>query len=97
MSYTVALQGYPDLPPELRQQAERRYTRTLERALGSPDDVMPCYQAWAAAQEASEDELAQEDISLALRWQKACMKAMQEGFNGLGECPDAYFEIGRER
>lgn len=97
MSYTVALQGFPELPAELRQQAERRYSRTLERALGSPDAIIDCYKAWLAAQEAPEGELAEADISQAQRWQKACMKAMQEGFNGLGESPDAYFEIGRER
>ena len=93
MQYTVALQDFPEIPADVRQQAERRYCKTLERALGGADEVGIAYRAWTHAEDSSEDELSADDRTLALRWQKAAMKAQSEGFNGLGEAPEAYFEI----
>lgn len=93
MQYTVALQDFPQIPVDVRVQAERRYGKTLERALGGADEVGLAYRAWTHAEDSSEDELSAEDKTLALRWQKAAMKAQTEGFNGLGEAPEAYFEI----
>lgn len=93
MQYTVALQDFPEIPAKVRLEAERRYGKTLERALGGVDEVGLAYRAWTNAEDSSEDELSADDKTLALRWQKAAMKAQTEGFNGLGEAPEAYFEI----
>ncbi len=97
MSYTVTLEDFPEIPDDLRLQAERRFSRTLERALGGVEEIAPAYKAWSTAEDSSEDELSTEEIELAKRWQKASMKARQEGFNGLGESPEAYFEVRLER
>ncbi|MEK7947697.1 hypothetical protein WKR98_23345 [Pigmentiphaga sp. YJ18] len=94
--YTVTLQDYPQLPEELRHQAERRYARTLEKALGGTEGLAAAYKAWNWAEE-SLDEISEEDKSLALRWQRAAVNAAQEGFAALGETDTAYFEVRLER
>ena len=93
MSYTVTLQDFPNIPADLKQQAEHRFTRVLERSLGGADEIRPAYKAWSDAEDASEGDLSAEEKALAVRWQKAAMKARQEGFNGLGEVQEAYFEV----
>ncbi|RYF51651.1 MAG: hypothetical protein EOO27_29610 [Comamonadaceae bacterium] len=40
MSYTVTLQDFPDIPDNIRVQAERRFIRTLERAIGSEEAAL---------------------------------------------------------
>ncbi len=97
MAYTVTLQDFPDIPADLRQQAERRYLRTLERALGGHEEIAPAYKAWSTAEDSAPDDLSSEEKVLAQRWQKASMKARQEGFNGLGDAPEAFFEVRPER
>ncbi|GAA0492528.1 hypothetical protein N5K27_26930 [Pigmentiphaga sp. GD03639] len=94
--YTVTLQDYPQLPEELRLQAERRYARTLEKALGGIEGLAAAYKAWSWAEE-SADDISEEERSLALRWQRAAVKAAQEGFSALGETDSAYFEVRLER
>jgi hypothetical protein len=95
-SYTVNLQDYPQLPEDLRSQAERRYARTLEKALGSADAIVEAYKAWSNAEDAY-DELSEDERQLALRWQKAAVRATQEGFSSLGQVDEAYFEIKLEK
>lgn len=97
MPYTVTLNDFPDIPADMRQQAERRYSRTLEKVLGGADNILPTYRAWMAAEDTAESELSDEEKRLALQWQKAAMRAQTEGFNGLGEGPEAYFEVRVER
>ncbi|OVZ58827.1 hypothetical protein CDO44_14095 [Pigmentiphaga sp. NML080357] len=94
--YTVTLQDYPQLPDDLRRQAERRYARTLEKTLGGIEGIAAAYKAWNWAEE-SFGELSEEERSLALRWQRAAMRAAQEGFASLGETDSAYFEVRLER
>jgi hypothetical protein len=93
MSYTVTLQDFPDIPANVREQAERRYAKTLERAIGGADEIPPAYRAWMSAEDSSEGDLSDLDKALAIRWQKAASRAQQEGFNGLGEAQEAYFEV----
>ena len=97
MSYTVTLQDFPEIPANVRQQAERRYTRTLERTIGGADEIVPAYQAWTTAEDSAESELSDAEKALARRWQKAAMKAQQDGFNGLGDAQEAYFEFRLDR
>lgn len=97
MSYTITLQDAPtELPERARTDAESRFRRTLERALGGPEAVAETYKAWQQAEEASDDEMRQEDIMLAKKWITAAMRARNEGFRDLGEC-EAYFEVRLER
>ncbi len=93
MQYSVTLQDFPGIPADVRQQAERRFVKTLEKSLGGPDEIDLAYRAWTHAEDASEDELSADDKTQALRWQRAAMRAQQEGFNGLGEAPEAWFEV----
>lgn len=93
MSYTVTLQDFPEIPDNIRVQAERRFIRTLERAIGSEEDVVSAYSAWSNAEDAGEGELSGEEAALAKRWVQAATRAQQDAFNGLGEAQEAYFEF----
>lgn len=93
MDYTVELHDAPqDIPEQLRQNAEYRFRRSLERSLHSPDSVIQAYKAWQQAEETDIHELKEQDISLAKQWQQAATRAYQEAFRELGEC-EAYFEV----
>jgi hypothetical protein len=93
MNYTVTLQDFPEIPSEMKEQAERRFTVTLERALGGPENVRPAYKAWTAAQEADETLLTADEKALAMKWHRAAQRAYQDGFSGLGESPEAHFDV----
>src|SRR5690606_8723448 len=95
--YTISLEDFPEITDKHRQEAERRFRRTLERALGGEDAVIPAYRAWQAAEDSSESELTTDEIALAKRWLVAAGKARNDGFTGLGEAPEAYFEVRVER
>jgi hypothetical protein len=97
MSYIVVLEDFPEISDKHRQEAERRFRRTLERALGGEDAVVPAYKAWQAAEESSETDLTTDEATLARRWLVAAGRARNEGFTGLGEAPEAYFEVRLER
>ncbi len=94
MTYSVSLQDFPDIPANLREQAERRFMRTLERAIGSEEDLLSAYGAWCTIQESGgADDATQDDVVLAKRWLQAATRAQQDGFNGLGDAQEAYFEF----
>lgn len=97
MAYTITLQDAPsEITDRAKENAEARFQKTLERALGSPEDVVIAYQAWKMAEETAEAELSVEDIKLAKQWIAAATKAQTEGFRDLGES-EAYFEINISR
>lgn len=97
MSYTVTLEDFPEITPQYRLEAERRFRKTLERALGGEEEVPLAYRAWQNAEESAESELSELDRQLAVRWQKAALRARQDGFQGLGESDEAYFDIRVQR
>lgn len=97
MPYTVVLEDFPDISDKHRHEAERRFRRTLERALGGEDKVIPAYKAWQAAEESSESDLTPDEMQLAKCWLAAAGRARNEGFTGLGEAPEAYFEVRADR
>lgn len=91
--YTITLQDAPsDIPERARLDAENRFQKTLERALGGPENVLTAYRAWQAAEESSEDEILDEDIALAKKWLAAASRARNDGLRDLGET-DAWFEM----
>ncbi|GAA5234583.1 hypothetical protein FOZ76_20335 [Verticiella sediminum] len=92
-TYTIRLEDFPDISDKHRTEAESRFRRTLERALGGGAEVVPAYKAWQAAEETGEHELSTDDVALAKRWLAAASRARNDGFNGLGEAPEAYFEV----
>jgi hypothetical protein len=97
MPYTVTLEDFPEISDKHRQEAERRFRRTLERALGGEDSVIPAYKAWQAAEESSAGDLTADEVALAKRWLAAAGRARNDGFTDLGEAPEAYFEVRLER
>lgn len=96
MTYTITLQDAPsDITDRARRDAEERFRRTLERALGGADAVLIARRAWQSAEGAEESEISTEDIPLAKQWIAAATKAQQDGLRELGES-GAYFEIKAE-
>jgi len=59
---------------------------------------LSAYSAWCSVQESGESEgMAHEEIALAKRWLQAASRAQQDGFNGLGDAQEAYFDFRVER
>lgn len=91
--YIVTLQDAPsDIPERARLDAENRFHKTLERALGGPDNVMAAYRAWQAAEETPESEISAEGIALTKKWLAAASRARNDGLRDLGET-EAWFEV----
>ena len=91
--YSITLNDPPSETPErARKDAENRYQKTLERALGGPDEVIVAYRAWQTAEETSEAEMSEEDISMAKKWLTATSRARNDGLRDLGET-EAWFEV----
>lgn len=95
--YTVTLQDAPiDITDRARADAEQRFRRTLERALGGPDVVLGAHRAWQAAEDTAEAEMSADDMMLAKRWITAATQARNDGFRDLGET-EAWFEVRMEK
>lgn len=95
--YTITLQDAPaDIPEKARQEAEQRFRRTLERALGGPDAVLAAYRAWQTAEDTAESEMSADDLALAKRWIAAAGRARGDAFQALGET-EAWFEVRMAR
>lgn len=95
--YTITLQDAPtDVPEKARQEAERRFQRTLERALGGTEEVLAAYRAWQSAEDTAESEMKPEDVELAKRWITAAGRAQSDGFRDLGES-EAWFAVQLEK
>lgn len=98
MTYSVSLQDFPDIPDNLKKEAERRFMRTLERAIGSEETLLSAYTAWCNVQDSGGSEgVAHDEIVLARQWLQAASRAQQDGFSGLGDAQEAYFDfrVGR--
>ncbi|WP_343820168.1 hypothetical protein [Castellaniella daejeonensis] len=95
--YTITLQDAPaDITELARAHAEHIFRRTLERALGGPEQVLAAYKAWTTAEDTAEDEMAPEDVALAKRWIAAAGRARGDAFQAMGET-EAWFEVRIER
>lgn len=95
--YTITLQDAPtDITELARAHAEHLFRRTLERALGGPEQVLAAYKAWTTAEDTAEDEMAPEDVALAKRWITAASRARGDAFQAMGET-EAWFEVRIER
>lgn len=97
MTYTITLQDAPaEITERARRDAEERFRRTLERALGGQDAVLAAHRAWQAAEDTAETEMAAEDVALAKQWIAAATRARNDGFRDLGET-EAWFEVKIDR
>lgn len=97
MTYSISLQDAPaDITDGARREAEQRFRRTLERALGGPDAVLAAHSAWQTAEDTAETEMSLEDIVLAKRWMAAALLARSDGLREMGEA-EAWFEVRVER
>ena len=67
--YTVTLQDCPDEVPErARAQAEARYAKALEQALGGPEEVAAALDTMSGLEGAADEDISQADLELAARW-----------------------------
>ncbi len=97
MTYTITLQDAPsDITDRAKRDAEERFRRTLERALGGADAVPIAHRAWQSAEDTAEGEMSAEDIALAKQWIAAATKARNDGFRDLGET-EAWFDVRLEK
>ncbi|KAA0910857.1 hypothetical protein [Pusillimonas sp. ANT_WB101] len=97
MTYTIALQDAPsEITERAKSDAEERFRRTLERALGGSDIVLTAHRAWQTAEDTAEAEMSTEDIALAKQWIAAATRARNEGLRDMGET-EAWFEVRMER
>ena len=95
--YTITLQDAPaDITELARAHAEHLFRRTLERALGGPEQVLAAYKAWTTAEDTAEDEMAPEDVALAKRWIAASGRARGGSFRAVG-VTEAWSEVRGER
>lgn len=97
MTYIITLQDAPaEITERAKRDAEERFRRTLERALGGPDAVLAAHRAWQAAEDTAETEMAAEDVALAKQWIATASRARNDGFRDLGET-ETWFEVEMER
>ena len=92
MPYTVSLQEFPGLPFDAQRQAEQRFRRALDKALGE-ERVDPVLRAFQVAADSSAEDLSKEDFALASAWPKAYDLARTAGFRDLGAAEEAFFEV----
>ena len=89
---TITLHDFPEIPDDASVKADQ-YRRALEKALGGPDEVVPAYRAWLSVSESGNDQVAEDDVTQASKWQEASDLACQAGFRSLGKLTEAYFEF----
>lgn len=91
--YIITLNDFPsDASERARQDAQERFRKTLEKALGGPENVLAAYRVWQMAEATSEDEMSGEDLSMLKKWVAATSRARNEGLRDLGET-EAWFDI----
>ena len=94
---SITFQDFPEIPEATRLKAEDQYRRALEKALGGPEEVEQAYRACLSVSESGNDQLGNEEVAQASKWQKASDLARQAGFRSLGESAEAYFEFKLSR
>lgn len=93
--FTVALCDYPGLPDDIRNKAESRYARVLERQLGGAEQVHQALRLIEQLEDAAPDEISEEVKAIYARWMKAAQAAIQAGLQGLGDGESCFFEVRR--
>jgi len=91
VAFTARLMDYPHSTADVVRVSEQRFTRELEKQLGS--DVVPALRAYQNAYESSGADLTKDELTLAQRWAKAYDAARTAGFRDLGDTDEAFFEV----
>ena len=98
MSYTVRLYSFEDVSDEEKRQAERRFCKALNEALGDASLVLPVYAVYRKlvalhGDTPSADALSTEELELFTQWQAAESAALSAALGPHRYMGDAEFDI----
>lgn len=99
MSYTLTLIDADGATPAQLREAEQRFRRTLEAALGDASLVAPVYAAYlrivaAYGEQPAPDVLTEAEREIFEQWQAAATAAVAATFGPHRYMGDAMYEIG---
>ncbi len=83
----------PVLPLNSRIQADVRFSKSHERAMGGPDAVVGAHAGWTSAADEGADERGSEVVATVQRWQRAADAARRAGRQDGGEAEEVCFEV----
>lgn len=89
-SFRVTLQDCSGVKPDVRAQAEARFSKVLERSFPSAEAMARAYKLYNDAAEGG--VIGKTNEPIARSWQKAYELARQAGFQGIS-VEEAYFEV----
>jgi hypothetical protein len=98
MSYNVRLYSFEDVSDEEKRQAERRFCKALNEALGDASLVLPVYAVYRKlvalhGDTPSADALSTEELELFTQWQAAESAALTAALGPHRYMGDAEFDI----
>ena len=98
MSYSVRLYAYEDVSDEEKRQAERRFCKALDEALGDASLVLPVYAVYRKlvalhGDTPSADALSTEELELFTQWQAAELAALTAALGPHRYMGEAEFDI----
>jgi hypothetical protein len=98
MSYSVRLYAFEDVSDEEKRQAERRFCKALNEALGDASLVLPVYAVYRKlvalhGDTPSADALSPEELELFTQWQAAESAALTAALGPHRYMGDAEFDI----
>lgn len=90
--YSVALRDAPaSLPQQLKDAAEARFARELERVYGGQDQVADAASTVRALEGA--DMITRAEKDQLDRWYKAAATARERALAQIGDVDEAYFDV----
>ncbi|VUZ28919.1 Uncharacterised protein [uncultured Comamonas sp.] len=92
-AFRIELCDTPELTDALRERAEARYARVLERQLGSAEAVCDTLQLLEQLQEAAPEDVPPDAQAVCQRWLKAARAASEAAMQGLGVAESGYFAV----
>ncbi len=98
MSYRVRLYAFEDVSDEEKRQAEQRFCKALNEALGDAALVLPVYAMYRRlvsiyGEAPGEDVLSPEELEIFTQWQTAESAALTAALGPHRYMGDAEFEI----
>ena len=98
MSYSVRLYAFEDVSDEEKRQAERRFCKALNEALGDASLVLPVYAVYRKlvalhGDTPSADALSTEELELFTQWQAAESAALTAALGPHRYMGEAEFDI----
>ncbi len=98
MSYRVRLYAFEDVSDKQKRQAEQRFCKALNEALGDAELVLPVYAMYRRlvsiyGEAPGEDVLSPEELEIFTQWQTAESAALTAALGPHRYMGDAEFEI----